>query len=142
MHSSFRLGQIFGITIEIHFSWLLVLAIFSMSLARGYFPYELPDLDQRIYWFLGVLTSLAAFASIIAHELAHSLVAIREGISIKKIVLFIFGGVAQMEAEPGHPMAELKISAAGPLTSLVVGILLGTLNFLLPRGVIVNGCPE
>lgn len=132
MKNSIRLGRLLGINIEIHFSWLLVLALFSMSLAQGFFPQELPGLDRRIYWFFGVLTTLVAFASILAHELAHSLIAIREGISIKKIVLFIFGGVAQMEAEPDRPIAEMKITAAGPLTSLVIGILLGTLYILLP----------
>lgn len=81
MKSSFRLGRIFGIAVDIHFSWLLVLAIFSMSLAQGYFPDALPDLDPRVYWFFGILTTTIAFASILAHELAHSLMAIREGIS-------------------------------------------------------------
>ena len=139
MKNSIRLGRLLGINIEIHLSWLLVLALFSMSLAQGYFPQELPGLDRRVYWLFGVLTTLIAFASILAHELAHSLTAIREGISIKKIVLFIFGGVAQMEAEPDRPTAEMKITAAGPLTSLVVGILLGTFYFLLlPPGNIVS----
>lgn len=134
MKNSFRLGRIFGIAIELHFSWLIVLALFSLMLAQVYFPEELPGLEPRIYWFFGIITTLIAFTSILAHELAHSLVAIREGISIKKIVLFIFGGVAQMKAEPDRPLAELKITAAGPLTSIVIGLLLGTVYFLLlPR---------
>jgi Zn-dependent protease/CBS domain-containing protein len=135
MKSSFRLGRIFGIAIDIHFSWLLVLALFSMSLAQGYFPSEVPDLEPRTYWIFGIITTLIAFSSILAHELAHSLVAIREGISIKKIVLFIFGGVAQMEAEPDRPLAELKITVVGPLTSIIIGLFLGALYFLLlPKG--------
>ncbi|HOL17011.1 MAG TPA: site-2 protease family protein [Bacillota bacterium] len=139
MKSSFRLGRIFGIAIDIHFSWLLVLALFSMSLARGYFPEVLPDLPPRTYWLTAVLTTIIAFASILAHELAHSLMAIRQGISIKKIVLFIFGGVAQMETEAKQPLAELKITVVGPLTSFCIGIILGLIYYLvLPPGNIIS----
>ena len=139
MKSSFHLGRIFGIAIDIHFSWLLVLALFSTSLAQGYFPEVLPDLSPRTYWITAVLTTIIAFASILAHELAHSLMAIREGISIKKIVLFIFGGVAQMETEAEQPLAELKITAVGPLTSLTIGVILGLIYYLLlPPGYVIS----
>jgi Zn-dependent protease len=130
LNSTFRLTRVLGISIDIHISWLLVAALFSLTLARTYFPGALPGLTLHTYWTAGILTTVVIFASILAHELAHSLAAIREGISIKRIVLFIFGGVAQMEMEPDRPLAELKITAAGPLTSLAIALLLGTVYYL------------
>lgn len=136
---SFRLGRILGIAVEIHISWLLAFGLFSLTLARSYFPEVLPGLGDRTYWTVAIITTLVVFASVLTHELAHSLAAIREGISIKKIVLFIFGGVAQMEMEPDRPLAELKITAAGPLTSLLIALVLGALYYLLlPRGLILG----
>jgi Zn-dependent protease/CBS domain-containing protein len=131
LNTTFRLGRVFGISIEVHISWLIVVALFSLTLARTYFPGVLPGLPPETYWTAGILTTAVIFASILAHELAHSLAAIREGISIKRIVLFIFGGVAQMEMEPDRPVAELKITAAGPLTSLAIAFFLGAIYFLL-----------
>lgn len=134
MGGSFRLGRILGINIDIHFSWLLALGLFSLTLAGNYFPSVLPNLAVRTYWIAGIVTTLFIFISVLAHELAHSLVAIKEGISIKKIVLFIFGGVAQMEMEPDRPLAELKITAAGPATSLAIALFLGAVYYLfLPQ---------
>jgi len=91
------------------------------------------------YWAAGIITTLTLFASVLTHEFGHSLVAIREGIPIKKITLFIFGGVAQMEAEPNNPATEFKVTAAGPLTSLLIAIFFGALYFLiLPAGNLIS----
>lgn len=130
MNNSFRLAVMMGIPIEIHISWLLIFFLFSISLARGYFPGTISGLTDGAYWAAGVLTTLVVFASVLTHEFGHSLVAIREGIPIKKIVLFIFGGVAQMESEPSSPAAEFRITAAGPLTSLALAVLFGLLYLL------------
>lgn len=139
MNSSFRLTEIRGIPVEIHFSWLLIFFLFSLTLARGYFPTVAAAQPEHIYWLAGVITTLVLFASVLAHEFGHSLVAIREGIPIKKITLFIFGGVAQMEAEPANPKTELKITVAGPLVSLLIALVFGALYYLiLPPGKIVS----
>lgn len=134
MNSSFRLMRLLGIDVHIHISWLLVFGLFSLTLAQSYFPEALPGLEQRAYWTAGILTTLLVFASVLTHEYAHSLVAVKEGIPIKKIVLFIFGGVAQMEKEPEKPLAELKITAAGPLTSLLIAVGLSAAALFLPPG--------
>ncbi len=139
MNSSFRLMQIRGIPVEIHISWLLIFFLFSLSLAQGYFPLVIEGLNNQVYWAAGIVTTLLIFVSVLTHEFGHSLVAIKEGIPIKKITLFIFGGVAQMEAEPGSPKSEFKITAAGPLTSLLIALLTGALYYLaLPPGEIIS----
>ncbi len=130
MSSSFRLMQIRGIPVEIHISWLLIFFLFSVSLAQSFFPLMVEGLSTQIYWAAGIITTLLIFASVLIHEFGHSFVAINEGIPIKKITLFIFGGVAQMEAEPGNPKTEIKVTAAGPLTSLIIALVTGALYYL------------
>jgi len=139
MSSSFRLMQIKGIPVEINISWLLIFFLFSITLAQGYFPGIVEGLSSQVYWAAGIITTLIVFVSVLIHEFGHSLVAIKEGIPIKKITLFIFGGVAQMEAEPTSPSTEFKITAAGPLTSLLIALVTGGLYYLfLPRGQIIS----
>ncbi len=139
MNSSFRLMQIKGIPVEINISWLLVFFLFSTALAQGYFPGIVEGLSIQVYWAAGIITTLIIFISVLIHEFGHSLVAIREGIPIKKITLFIFGGVAQMEAEPTNPSTEFRITVAGPLTSLLIAVVIGGLYYLfLPRGHIIS----
>jgi Zn-dependent protease/predicted transcriptional regulator len=135
MNSSFRLMTLKGIPVEIHVSWLLVFFLFSITLAQGYFPGIVEGLSNEAYWIAGIITTLVVFISVLTHEFGHSLVAIREGIPIKKIVLFIFGGVAQMESEPDSPVTEFKVTAAGPLTSLLIALVTGAIYyFILPGG--------
>ncbi len=131
MNSSFRLMHIKGIPVEIHISWLLIFFLFTISLAQSYFPLLIEGLSSQVYWTAGIITSLLVFASVLTHELGHSFVALNEGIPIKKITLFIFGGVAQMEAEPKNPKAEFRVTAAGPLTSLTLALLTGSLYYLM-----------
>jgi len=139
MNNSFRLMQIKGIPVEINISWLLVFFLFSIALAQGYYPGIVEGLSTQVYWAAGIITTLVIFVTVLIHEFGHSLVAIREGIPIKKITLFIFGGVAQMEAEPTSPSTEFKITAAGPLTSLLIAVITGGLYYLLlPKGHILS----
>ncbi len=139
MNSSFRLMEIKGIPVEIHVSWLLVFFLFSITLAQGYFPTAAEGLSRQAYWTAGIITTLIVFASVLTHEFGHSLVALKEGIPIKKITLFIFGGVAQMESEPESPASEFKITAAGPLTSLLIAAVTGALYYLfLPAGLLIS----
>ncbi len=139
MNNSIRLAVARGIPVEIHFSWLLIFFLFSLTLAQGYFPTVAVNYEPSVYWAAGILTTLVLLASVLLHEFGHSLVAVREGIPIKKITLFIFGGIAQMEAEPADPVAELKVTAAGPLTSLIIALLSGSIYYLvLTPGLIVS----
>jgi Zn-dependent protease/CBS domain-containing protein len=119
--------EVWGIPIRVHFSWLLVFGLVTWSLAAGYFPQEYPGWATRTYWTVGAITALIFFASILVHELGHSWVALRNGIPIRSITLFVFGGVAQIAREPGAPGVELRIAIAGPTTSFVLaGLFAGT----------------
>ncbi len=139
MNSSFRLTVIKGIPVEIHFSWLLIFFLLSISLAQAYLPEYAEGQTNTAYWAAGIITTLVVFASVLTHEFGHSLVAINEGIPIKRITLFVFGGVAQMESEPDSPAAEFKITAAGPLTSLLIALLTGAIYYLaLPPGQLIS----
>jgi len=139
MNNSFRLMYIRDIPVEIHISWLLIFFLFSISLAQGYFPLMVEGLNSQVYWVAGIITTLLVFASVLTHELGHSFVALSENIPIKKITLFIFGGVAQMEAEPTSAKTELRVTAAGPLTSFALAFITGGLYYLvLPPGQIFS----
>lgn len=121
----------FGIPIHVHVSWLFVFFFMTWSLATGYLPDTLPGLSEPRYWAMGGVAALLLFASVLLHELGHSLVALRYRIPIGQITLFIFGGVAQMRKEPPHPRAEFLIAIAGPLVSFVLaGMSLGLVAVL------------
>lgn len=138
MRGSFVIGRIRGIDIEINFSWLLIFALMTYMLATSYFPLNYPDWGPALWWLLGASAALLLFASVLLHELCHSLVSVSLGLPVKRITLFIFGGVAQIEGEPDEPMKELKIALAGPAMSIVLGIV-----FLLLAGVLAAaGTPQ
>ncbi len=119
-----RIGRIFGIDIVINLSWLFIFAFVAWSLA-DVGPFKLINVTPFQRMTLGIITSLLFFASVLAHELAHSLVARRRGIPIKQITLFIFGGVSSLEGEPSTAPVEAWIAFVGPLTSIVLGVLFG-----------------
>ena len=118
MRTPLTLGKIAGISIRVHSSWFLVVALVTWSLAGGYYPQEYPGWGTAAYWSVGVITAILFFASVLSHELGHSVVALREGVPVRSITLFIFGGVAQIGREPPTAGAEFRIAIAGPLTSL------------------------
>lgn len=128
---SLRLGRMFGIPLEIDASWLLVFALVTTTLTFSYFPAALPDAAPSLHVLLGVITALAFFASLVLHELAHSLVARAGGLKIAKVTLFLFGGVSQMEEEPRSPGHEFLLALAGPATSVLLGGLALTIRALL-----------
>ncbi|MFC1993438.1 site-2 protease family protein [Chloroflexota bacterium] len=114
MGGSFSLGSIFGINLRLHYTWFVIFALVTVSLVN-------PNWSDWLHWIMGVVTSLLFFASVLAHELAHSLVGRAHGIPIKNITLFIFGGVSQMAREATSSGAEFKMAFAGPACSLVIG---------------------
>jgi Zn-dependent protease len=140
MESSIRLGRVLGIPFGVHVSWFLVFALVTWSLAAGYFPQEYPNLSVLAYALMGVATAVLFFGSVLAHELAHSLVAQREGIPVRSINLFIFGGVAQITREPKTAGGEFRITIAGPLTSLALALIF-FLIFQLDQGVSYIAAP-
>ena len=106
MRGSLSLGRILGIPIQLHVSWFLIAALITWSLASGYFPQANPGWTTSTYWIVGAAASVLFFASVLLHELGHSVLALREQVPVKSITLFIFGGVAQIGREPPTAGAE------------------------------------
>lgn len=122
---SWRIGRVFGIPLEVNPTWLLIFGLVAVTLAFSYFPAigVVAGLPVWIRLAMGVITALLFFASIVAHELSHSLVARWGGIRIARVTLFMFGGVAQMEEEPDRPGHEFWLAVAGPVMSLALAAL-------------------
>jgi Zn-dependent protease len=123
MPGTFRIGKIAGIDIDIHVSWIIIVVLLTVSLATGWFPQLYAGWSTPTYWLIAFLSSLLLFVSVLLHELAHSLVARRRGLPVKSITLFIFGGVSNIEMEPGTPGIEFQMAFVGPLTSLLIGAI-------------------
>jgi Zn-dependent protease len=130
--SGITIGKLSGITISIDYSWFFIFLLVTWSLAANYFPSVFPDWSIAQSIAAGLITSLLFFASVLAHELGHSITAQKHGIPVSSITLFIFGGLANISREPEKPGVEFKIAIAGPLTSIVLGIIFWVLYFFLP----------
>lgn len=124
---SWRVGTIFGIPLEVNPTWVLVFGLVAVTLSLSYFPSieEAAVLPLAVHVAMGVVTALAFFASIVAHEMSHSLVARAGGLKIAKVTLFIFGGVAEMTEEPRRPGHEFLLALAGPAASLLLSLGFG-----------------
>jgi Zn-dependent protease/CBS domain-containing protein len=125
------LFKLFGFEVSLDLSWVFLGLLVTWSLATGYFPDEHEGLPSATYWLMGIAGAFGLFLSIIFHEMSHSLVARRYGLSIRGITLFIFGGVAELEEEPANPKTEFMMAIAGPIASLVLAGLLMAVYFLL-----------
>lgn len=133
MGSSWQIASIRGIPIRLHWSLLLVFSLLTVSLATAYLPGTEPDLGTGAAWGLAIVSSVLFFVSLLLHELGHSFVALRAGMPVDNITLFIFGGVASIRDEAKSAETELRIAAAGPLVSLALAALFG-LIWLVVRG--------
>jgi len=120
MSGSLGLGKVLGIPIRLHATWFLVAVLVTVSLAAGFFPQQYSGWSPLTYWLVGAVTAVLFFASVLLHELGHSVLALREKVPVKSITLFIFGGVAQIGAEPPTAGAEFRIAIAGPLVSFAL----------------------
>jgi Zn-dependent protease/predicted transcriptional regulator len=130
--NAFSIG---GIRIRIDQSWFIAFLLFAWTLSSGYFPLQIPDYPAFSYWFAGTVSSLALFACVLLHELSHCLVARRLGTPVRQITLFIFGGVSEMaQNQSNSPMTEFLTTIAGPLSSLVLGLLFAAVVALLKGG--------
>jgi len=122
MRSGFKIGKIFGINIYVDWSWIFIFLLVTWNLAGAVFPSLHPDWGPGLNIAIGVAASLLFFISILLHELAHSLVAKARGLPVRRITLFIFGGVSNIEREPASPATEFFMALVGPLTSILLGI--------------------
>lgn len=123
MGRGFRLGSVLGFEIRIDHSWFVIFFLVLWSLSAGFFPDELPDRSDGVYLAMGTVATLLFFASLLAHELSHSVVARAKGIEVEGITLFIFGGMARTRLESEDPLDELLIAGVGPLMSFALGAL-------------------
>ena len=129
--SAIPLGRILGIPIWLDYSWFLIFALLTWSLATSYYPAEFKNWPLAQYWIVGAVTVILMFVSVLLHELGHSVVAMRYKIPIRSITLFIFGGVAQIGAEPPSAISEFWIAIAGPVTSFVLALFFGLLQYVV-----------
>ncbi len=123
MNENLSLGRIFGIHVGLNWSLLVVAALIAWSLATSLLPSASPGHTAGAYWTAGVVSAFVFLASLLAHELAHSVVATRRGVKVEGITLWLFGGVSRFSSETSSPGAQALITFVGPLTSLVLGVV-------------------
>ena len=138
MASSIRLGRIFGIEIGINWSLVFVFALITWTVATEVLPIDVPGQPALAYWVAGVAGSIAFYACLLAHELAHALVARRYGVKVGGITLWLFGGVSKLDGEPPSAGAEALIAGVGPLTSVAVALLALLLSLLPLPGLVAD----
>lgn len=138
MREGIRLFRIFGIEISLDFSWFIIFFLVIWSLASGYFPFKYPSFAIGTYWMMGIISSILLFVTVLMHEITHSVVANHNGLNIRGIKLFVFGGVAQLSSEPQSARIEFDIAIAGPICSFVLHFIFkwfaSILSIRLPGG--------
>jgi Zn-dependent protease len=123
MKAQVKLGRIAGIPIGLHYSWFIIALLIALSLAQHFRSVE-ARWSSTVIWTAAIVTSVLFFAALLLHELAHSLVANARGLRVRGITLFALGGVSQIESEASDASSEFWIAIAGPITSVVIGLLL------------------
>jgi Zn-dependent protease len=118
---SIVLGRIAGIPIGVHYSWLLIAVLITLSLT-AFFGTTNPEWGAGVIWGAAVATALLFFVTLLAHELSHALVARARGLPVRSITLFALGGLAHLEKDAASARAEFWIAIAGPLTSIAIGL--------------------
>jgi Zn-dependent protease len=126
-----RLGRIAGVEVHVDWSLLLIFALIAVNLGAGVFPRWHPGWSPILWWGVALSAAVLFFGSILAHELSHAIVGNARGARVRHITLFMFGGMAHLEGEPPSPRSELLMTAAGPLTSLVIGFSATLVGLLL-----------
>jgi Zn-dependent protease/CBS domain-containing protein len=145
MHEHVRLGRIAGVAVGFNWSVLVIFALVTLGLAAGQFPLRYPGRTTASYAAAGLIAGTVFFLSLLAHEIAHALVARRNGVDVEGITLWMLGGVARLQGEPATPSAELRIAGVGPAVSLalaagfaLVGAVLRAVGSAgLPAGVLM-----
>jgi Zn-dependent proteases len=128
---SMTVAKIRGIRIKIHYTFIIIFVMVTWSLSAYLIPTLIPGLSFAVNLYIAITGAAVLFSSVILHELAHSIVAIRYGIKVRQIVLFIFGGVSDIEEEPKEFQKEFKIAIVGPLTSFVLAGIFSLFGFII-----------
>jgi Zn-dependent protease/CBS domain-containing protein len=124
LRGSIKLFSVVGIPVDINVSWLIAVVIITWSLSTTAYPSFFSLWSEPQYWLAGIVTTLLLFASVLAHELGHSLVALSQGLRVRGITLLLFGGVSRIQGEASRPRNEFLIAFAGPVVSLGIGLAL------------------
>lgn len=127
--SALKIGRVRGIRIQVHYTWIVIFALLSLSLV-AHFRMEHAEWGEVTILFTALAAVLLFFTSIVLHELGHSLVALARGVPVRSITLFIFGGVAQLEKDSETARDEFWIAIAGPLVSFALAIFFYVLSGL------------
>ena len=122
---SVKIGSLLGIPIRLHYTLVLAVLLIAWTLSVSLSP----PFSSLEAWTIGIVGAIALFTSVLAHELAHSYVAVKNGLPVKRIVLFIFGGVSEIEEEPKSPGVEFKMALVGPASSIIIGVVVMLLWF-------------
>ena len=125
MRQSVGLGRVAGIPVGVHWTVAVILVIIAEILGASVLPAALPHQPAVVYWAAAAATALVFAGSLLAHELAHSLVAQRNGVRVRSITLWMLGGVAELAGEPPNAVADLRIALAGPAASLAQAAVFG-----------------
>jgi Zn-dependent protease/predicted transcriptional regulator len=126
---SIRIGRLLGVPLILHYTLILGVLLITWTLTVGYLPSEYPGLTSATYWLIGAIAAVVLFTSVLIHELAHSYIAKKSGLPVRRIVLFIFGGISEIEEEPKEANLEFKMALAGPLTSFGIALVLWLLQY-------------
>ncbi len=124
-------GKIFGIPLAVDYSWFLIFALLTWTLATGYFPSEFKNWPTAQYWIVGGVTAILFFGSVLLHEIGHSLVALRYKLPVQRIVLYIFGGASEIGEELPGAWTEFWITLVGPAVNLALWAIFSIANHLL-----------
>ncbi|MEM2872767.1 MAG: site-2 protease family protein [Nitrososphaerales archaeon] len=122
---SISVGKIMGVKIRLHYTWFIIFVFITWTLAAFYMPDQYPGLTYEVYWITGLVSSIILFSSVLFHELFHTYFALKKGISVPSITLFLFGGVTQIAEEPQDPGFEFKMAFAGPASSFLLSFIFG-----------------
>ena len=121
MRQTVRLGRLAGVDIGVHWTVLVVVLLLALGLSTNVLPIAAPGFVTLAYVSWAFVVAVLFFACLLAHELAHVLVARRFGVKAKRVTLWLLGGVSELDSDPPTPKADLLVAGAGPLTSLVLG---------------------
>ncbi|MGD0881034.1 MAG: site-2 protease family protein [Acidimicrobiales bacterium] len=133
MNQNFRLGEVDGIPVGANWSVVVIFFLFAWELAALILPDDHPHQGQAVYWVVALVTTALLFASLLAHEVSHAVVAKRNGIKVRQITLWLFGGVSELESEALTPAVDFRVAVVGPLTSILLGGFFGIFGLLFHR---------
>lgn len=130
MEAQIKLGRIFGVKIGLHYSWLIIALLVTLSLVGQFYVIN-PQWGPSVIWATAIITALLFFTTLLLHELSHAAVARSRGLPVRSITLFALGGVAQIEKEATDAKTEFWMGIVGPITSIVIGAACLTLAWSL-----------